>query len=71
MRVRAIVGLAFGDVAEGGIGFGDLNEALRSTWVIGVAVWVVGFGEVVEGSVVLLAVFVRGSEWMERALGCR
>ena len=58
MRVRAVVGLAFGDVAEDGVGFGDLDEALRGAWVVGVAVWVVRLGEVVEGSVVLLAIFV-------------
>lgn len=48
--VCAVVGLTLGGVAEDGVGFGELDEALGGGWVVGVAVWVVGFGELVEGS---------------------
>jgi hypothetical protein len=50
MGVCAVVGLAFGGVAEDGVRFGDFDEALGGSWVVWVAVWVVGFGEFVEGS---------------------
>lgn len=48
VRVCVVIGLAFGRVAEDGVGFRDLDETLGRTWVIGVAVWMVGFGEFVE-----------------------
>jgi hypothetical protein len=47
-----VVLLAFCGRAEGCVGFGDLDEALRGIWVGGVAVWVVSFGEGVERSFV-------------------
>jgi hypothetical protein len=49
----AVVLLAFGGRTEGCVGFGDLDEALGGIWVGGVAVWMVGFGEGVEGPVVV------------------
>jgi hypothetical protein len=44
-----VVLLSFGGRAKGRIGFGDEDEALGGVGVGGVAVWVVGFGESVEG----------------------
>lgn len=49
VHVFAVVGLAFCRRAEDGVGFGDFHEAGGGTGVVGVAVWVVGFGEGVEG----------------------
>lgn len=49
MGVRAVVSLALRGVVEDGVGFGDSDEALGGTRVVRVAVWVVGFGELVEG----------------------
>ena len=40
----AVVFLAFLGVAEDGVRFGDLDEAVGCGWVGGVVVWVVGFG---------------------------
>jgi hypothetical protein len=45
----SVVLLAFCGRAECCVGFGDLDEAFRGVGVGGVAVWVVGFGEGVEG----------------------
>jgi len=45
----AVVLLALRGRAERCVGFGDLDEAFGGLWVRGVAVWVVGFGEGVEG----------------------
>ena len=44
----AIVARAFLGATEGGVGFADLDEALRGAAVVGVEVWVVRFGEFVE-----------------------
>jgi hypothetical protein len=46
----AVVGGAFGGIAEDGVGVGELDEAVGGGGVVGVAVGVVGFGESVEGS---------------------
>jgi hypothetical protein len=54
-QMLAVVGLAFGRVAQDGVGFGNLDEALGGPWVVGVAVWMVGFGEFVEGPLWVLA----------------
>lgn len=48
MQVSVVL-LAFCGRAECCVGFGDLDEAFRGVGVGGVAVWVVGFGEGVEG----------------------
>jgi hypothetical protein len=45
----SVILLAFCGGAEGCVGFGDFDEALGGVGVRGVAVWVVGFGEGVEG----------------------
>jgi hypothetical protein len=45
----AVVLLPFCGRAERGVGFGDLDEALGGVGVRRVAVWMVGFGEGVEG----------------------
>jgi hypothetical protein len=47
-QVFAVVGLAFRTIAEHGVCFGDFDEALGGLWIVGVAVWMVGFGERVE-----------------------
>lgn len=39
----AVVFLTLCRGAEGCVGFGDGDEALACSWVIGVAVWMVGF----------------------------
>lgn len=46
--VVAVVGCAFGGVAEDVVGGGDAGEALAGGWVGAVAVWVVAEGEGVE-----------------------
>jgi hypothetical protein len=45
----AVVLLAFCGRTEGCVGFGDLHEAIGGVGVGGVTVWMVGFGEGVEG----------------------
>lgn len=45
----SVVLLAFCGCAERGVGFGDLDEAFGGVWVGGVVVWVVPFGEGIEG----------------------
>ena len=47
VEVPIISGLLFRR-AEGGVGLGDLHEALGGSWVVGVQVGMVGFGELVE-----------------------
>lgn len=47
--------------AEGGVGFGDLDEALGGGRVVGVEVRVVGFGEFVELSVSVASALLRES----------
>ena len=49
MQMLVVVGLALGRVAQDGVCFRDPDEALGGAWIVGVAVWMVGFGEVVEG----------------------
>jgi hypothetical protein len=49
MQMVVVVGLALGRVAEDGVCFRDPDEALGGAWIVGVAVRMVGFGEVVEG----------------------
>jgi hypothetical protein len=44
----AVVGGALGRAGEHVVGFADGDEACAGRWVVGVAVWVVGFGEGVE-----------------------
>jgi hypothetical protein len=44
-----VVLLAFCGRGESGVGFGDEDEALGGAWVGRVTIWVVGFGEGVEG----------------------
>jgi len=46
---RAVVLSSFRRRAERGVGVGDGDEAGAGFWVVGVPVWVVGFGEGVEG----------------------
>jgi hypothetical protein len=48
MDVVAVVALFLFGRAEGCVGFADLDELLRGRWVVGVEVWVVGFGEFIE-----------------------
>jgi len=49
----AIVLLTLCGRAEDCVGFGDFDKVFGSVWVGRVAVWVVGFGEGVEGSLVV------------------
>lgn len=53
-EVAVVAGALFG-AAEGGVGLADLDEAVGSAAIVGVEVWVVGFGEFVELSVHRLA----------------
>ena len=46
----AVIFLTRSGGAEDCVGFGDGDEAGGGCWVVGVAVWVVGFGEGIEGS---------------------
>ena len=61
MRVMVVGGVVFGeDLAvvllprggrpQDGVGFGDGDEAGGGLEIVGVAVWVVGFGQGIEGS---------------------
>ena len=45
----AVVRLTFCGRAEDSVGLGDLDETLGGGRVVGVAVWMVGFGERIEG----------------------
>lgn len=47
----AVISLALCGSAEGCVGVVNEDEAFTGGGVVGVAVWVVGFGECVEGSV--------------------
>ena len=47
---RAVVFLTLCGGAESCVGFGDGDEALTCSWIVGVAVRVVGFGKGIEGS---------------------
>lgn len=58
--VVAVVGCAFGDVAEDVVGGGDAGEALAGCRVGAVAVWVVAEGEGVE----LSGLDVRLTGWL-------
>lgn len=48
---RAVVFLTFGGGAQCGVGVGNGDEASACSWVVWVTVWMVSFGETVEGSV--------------------
>ncbi len=52
-EVTIVAGALFG-AAEGCVGFADLDEAVGGVAVVGVQIWVVGFGEFVELSVLAL-----------------
>lgn len=45
----AVVGGAAGCVGEDGVGLGEEGEGVRSVWVGGICIWMVSFGEGVEG----------------------
>jgi hypothetical protein len=55
----AVVGCAFLGAAEGGVGFADFDELVLCVGVVGVEVWVVGFGEGVELSAALVRSVLR------------
>ena len=57
----AIIACALLGGAERGVGLADFHEALRGGGVVGVEVWVVGFGKFVE----LLFDFCGGGGWGE------
>lgn len=48
VEVFVVVFLPFGRVTEGSICVRDADEAFRSFWIFGIAVWMVGFGKGVE-----------------------
>lgn len=45
-----VVGVPLRGRAEDRVGFGDLHEAGGGVRIVRIAVWMVGFGECVEGS---------------------
>lgn len=61
MGEGAVVGCAAVWVGEDGVGFADEHEALGGGGVGGVCVWVVGFGEGIEGFLDIL----QGGIWTE------